>query len=140
MVTVQYQHEFPYTYVGEYDDYFPILTLRMTNPRQSEQSLDIDGYLDSGAKRSLFDGWIAATLGFDLFSGPKVTHGSSTGFQITGHLHQVRFFHPALGSFDLEISFSTVEISRNLIGRDFFNLVQVGFREKYLTFYLTPTP
>jgi len=33
-----------------------------------------------------------------------------------------------------------VEISRNLIGRDFFNLVQVGFREKYLTFYLTPTP
>jgi hypothetical protein len=22
MVTVQYQHEFPYTYVGEYDDYF----------------------------------------------------------------------------------------------------------------------
>jgi hypothetical protein len=52
MVTVQYQYEFPYTYVGEYDAYFPILTLRMTNPHQPEQSLDIDGYLDSGAKRS----------------------------------------------------------------------------------------
>ena len=109
--------------MSEYDDYFPILTLRMTNPRQSEQSLDIDGYLDSGAKRSLFDGWIAATLGFDLFSGPKVTHGSSTGFQTTGHFHQVRFFHLALGTFEMAVSFSTVEISRNLIGRDFFNLV-----------------
>lgn len=140
MVTVQYQHEFPYTYVEEYDDYFPILPLRMTNPRQPEQSLDIDGYLDSGAKRSFFDGWIATTLGLDLFSGPKIMHGSSSGFQTTRHLHQVRFFHSALGSFDLEVSFSTAAISRNLIGRDFFNLVQVGFREKYLTFYLTPTP
>ena len=140
MVTVQYRHEFPYTYVEEYDDYFPILTLQMMNPHQPEQSLDVDGYLDSGAKRSFFDGWIAGALGLDLFSGPKVTHGSSAGFQTTGHLHQVRFFHPALGSFELEISFSTVAISRNLIGRDFFNLVQIGFREKYLIFYLDPTP
>ncbi len=54
MVTVHYQHEFPYTYVEEYDDYFPILTLRITNPLQPEQSLDIDGYLDSEAKRSFF--------------------------------------------------------------------------------------
>ena len=140
MATVHYQHEFPYIYVEEYNDYFPILTLRITNPFQPERSLDIDGYLDSGAKRSFFDGWIATTLGFDLLGGSKITHGSSTGFQTTGHLHQVRLFHPALGSFDLEISFSTAEISRNLIGRDFFNLFQVGFREKHLTFYLTSTP
>ena len=140
MITVHYQHEFPYTYVEEYDDYFPILTLRIANPLQPEQSLDIDGCLDSGAKRSFFDGWIATALGLDLLGGSKITHGSSAGFQTTGHLHQVRLFHPALGSFDLEISFSTVEISRNLIGRDFFNLFQVGFREKYLTFCLTSTP
>ncbi len=59
MVTVQYQHEFPYTYVEEYDDYFPILTLRMTNPHQPELSLDIDGYLDSGAKRSFIRNFVA---------------------------------------------------------------------------------
>ena len=73
MATVHYQHEFPYTYVEEYNDYFPILTLRITNPFQPEQSLDIDGYLDSGAKRSFFDGWIATTL-VSIYSADQRLH------------------------------------------------------------------
>lgn len=140
MVTVQYQHQFSYTYAPEYKDHFPILPLRVTNPRDPTLALDVDVYLDSGAKRSFFDGWIATALGLDLLSGPRITHGSSAGFQTTGHLHQVTLSHPALGSFALEVSFSTAQISRNLLGRDFFNFIQIGFRERHLAFYVTPTP
>jgi len=43
-------------------------------------------------------------------------------------------------SYALEIGFSENPIRRNLLGRGFFNLIQIGFRERYLTFYMTPTP
>ena len=45
-------------------------------------------------------------------------------------LHAVRLSHPELGCFDLEIGFSPFPLRRNLLGRDFFNLVQIGFRER----------
>jgi hypothetical protein len=48
--------------------------------------------------------------------------------------------HPDLGSFTLEVGFSSTDIHRNLLGRDFFNLAQIGFRERFLTLYVTPAP
>jgi hypothetical protein len=32
------------------------------------------------------------------------------------------------------------DIQRNLLGRDFFDLVQVGFRENHSEFYVEPSP
>ena len=52
----------------------------------------------------------------------------------------MRLFHGDLGEFELEIGFSESPIRRNILGRDFFNLLQIGFRERYLVFYVTPTP
>jgi hypothetical protein len=44
------------------------------------------------------------------------------------------------GDFNLEIGFTDRQIRRNLLGRDFFNLVQIGFREHQLQYYLNTTP
>ena len=79
-------------------------------------------------------------LGLNLYSGPRKVYGSTAGESIEGRLHKVRLSHPDLGDFDLEIGFSTGVIRRNLLGRDFFNLIQIGFRERYHTYYLTPSP
>lgn len=139
MVTVQYVYEFAYIHDPLSGDPFPILLLRITNPHHPGQALDVNAYLDSGAQRSLFDGWIATSLGFDLLSGRALSYGSLGGL-IGGRLHHVRLSHPDLGEFDLDIGFSERPISRNILGRDFFNLIQIGFRERHLTFYVTPTP
>lgn len=139
MVIAQYAYEFAYTHDPLSGDTFPILPLRIANPHNPGRALDINTYLDSGAQRSLFDGWIAADLGFNLLSGRALSYGSLGG-SIGGRLHQVRLFHPNLGEFDLEIGFSENLIPRNILGRDFFNLIQIGFRERYLAFYVTPTP
>ena len=70
MVTVPYAYEIPYTPDPLSGDSFPVLPLRVINPRNPDQEpLDINTYLDSGAQRSLFDGWIATALGLDLLSG-----------------------------------------------------------------------
>jgi hypothetical protein len=102
--------------------------------------LDIDAYLDSGAERSLFEGWITRAIGLDLLAGRTIPYASLTRQTIEGRLHPVRLSHPSLGHFELEVGFSTGNISRNILGRDFFNLIQVGFRENHLAFYVTPTP
>ena len=136
---MQYAYEIAYTPDPLTGDSFPILPLRIANLNNSGRALDINTYLDSGAQRSLFDGWIATALGFDLLSGQALSYGSLGG-TIQGRLHQVRLSHLDLGEFDLEIGFSESPIRRNLLGRDFFNLIQIGFHERYLTFYVTPTP
>lgn len=63
-----------------------------------------------------------------------------TGQRLEARSHRVQLRHESLGDFELEIGFSTGHISRNVLGRDFLNLVQVGFRENQLAFYMTPKP
>src|SRR5262249_8090177 len=139
MVTIQYVAEFAYTHDPLSGDPFPILLLQVANPHDPGQALDINAYLDSGAQRSLFDGWIATALGFDLLSGPELRYISIAGVGLAARLYQVRLTHPNLGSVELEVGFSTAPISRNLLGRDFFNFFQIGFHERYLTFYMSRT-
>lgn len=139
MLTVRYDLEFPYPYDLN-GERFPRLTFRLTNPENPGQSVDVDAYLDSGAQRSLFDGGIGRAVGIDLLTGDQKQYESATGSSIAGRLHRVRLEHPDLGSFDLEVGFSSSRIKRNLLGRDFFNLVQIGFRERRLAFYVTPEP
>ena len=65
---------------------------------------------------------------------------SAAGFSIEAIIHSVRLSHPELGDFNLEIAFSTVPLRRNLLGRDFFSLVQIGFRERQQIFYVRAEP
>ena len=140
METVSYAHRFDYTYDSESGELFPVLPLRIENLHNPQQALDFDTYLDSGTQRSLFDGRIAAEIGIDLSSGEDARYGSSSGFYIGAKLHTVRLSHPNLGIFDLKVGFSTIQIKRNLLGRDFFNFIQIGFRERHLLFYVTNVP
>src|SRR3990172_4793328 len=116
-----YSHQFNYREVNGKS--FPILQLRISNPQQPELGIDIDTYIDSGAEYSILNGWIATSLGIALLSGEPRWFGTTIGNRIEGRRHRVRLFHPDLGSFDLEVALSTQDIRRDLLGRDFFNLV-----------------
>lgn len=135
MPTVTYSHEFPYrqSLAG---GTFPILPITIGAARHLARSADVIAYLDSGAQRSLFDGTLAGAIGLDLLAGRRLTMASTAGFLIDAIVHPVRLSHPDLGDFNLEIGFSTVPLRRNLLGRDFFNLVQIGFRERQQIFYV----
>ena len=119
---------------------YPRLTLHVSNPQQPDLAVDTQAYLDSGAERSLFSGWIGVAIGIDVLSGRQLSYETTVGSHLTATVHPIRLSHPELGEFDLEAGFSSVEIKRNLLGRDFFNLIQIGFRERHLRFFITPTP
>ncbi len=139
MVEVSYTHQFDYAYASE-ERRFPGLVVRLANPQPPEQGIDVDAFLDSGCERSLFDGRHASALGLDLLAGRIKRYAPTSGPSIEARLHEVLLIHPNLGRFQLEVGLSTNNIARNLLGRDFFNLIQVGFRERHLEFYIEPTP
>lgn len=139
MEIVSYLLRFDYRYDAAGEP-FPMLQPKISSPRDPERAVEVDAFLDSGAQRSLFQGWIATVLGFDLLAGDSIRYVSTIGRGTEARLHTIRLSHPDLGDFQLQVGFSTAEISRNLLGRDFFNLVQIGFRERHWAFYITPTP
>ncbi len=75
----------------------------------------------------------------DLLAGQEITFQSASGHALPARLRRVRLTHLSLGTFDVEVGFSTTPV-RNLLGRDFFSLIQVGFRESRFTLYITPQP
>ena len=137
MWTVSYLFRFNYRVVNEAS--FPLVMLRISNPSQPDSSLDVDAYLDSGSQRSLLSGWRARVLGLDLLQGEIKHYISTSGSSIDAKLHTVHVHHENLGDFELEFGFSLGDIQRELLGRDFFNLAQVGFHEQQLAYYMTPT-
>ena len=139
MTTVSYLHRFDYGY-DENESRLPLLKFRLSNPTDPTLIVDLEAALDSGAERSLVDGRIGAALGLDVLGGKKLTFETMGGGLLPAALHTVQLSHTKLGVFDLEIAFSSSEIRRNLLGRDFFDRVQVGFREHHLTFFVTPAP
>ena len=139
MATVSYSFQYEYAYDAD-GKRFPRLELRASNPLKSVVPVDLRAYLDSGAERSLFNGWIGAVLGIDVLKGPRLIYETGAGTHLSATIHPVRLSHPDLGEFDIEVGFSSGEVPRNLLGRDFFDLVQIGFREHHLTFYVTPSP
>ena len=138
MVTITYPHQFAYSDMGR--GYFPLLQFGIESLARQAAPVDVDAYVDSGARFSLFDGSILATIGVDLLDGPPRTYYPAAGLPFEGRVHPVRLLHDTLGNFELGIGFSLNGISRNLLGRDFFDLIQLGFREHHLTFYIDPTP
>lgn len=63
---------------------------------------------------------------------------STTGEEIVARLHRVRIDHERLGERLLEVAFSEAPVVRNLLGRDFFGLFQIGFRELQSTLLFAP--
>ena len=138
MVLVDYQYSFNYRQLQAGS--FPIIQVRITRQDEPDVGIDTDAYLDSGAERSLFNGQLLTALEIELINAKPKPYGTTTGDSITGYLHEVCLTVPDVGEFNLEIGFSGVQIRRNLLGRDFFNLVQIGFRERRLQYYLSTTP
>jgi hypothetical protein len=96
-------------------------------------------HLDTGAELSLFDGaLVVPILGIDLMAGREVRLDSAGAFAITARIHRLALSHPHLGRFALDAAISTVPIARNLLGRDLFRHIQIGFREFHQTFFITP--
>lgn len=139
MPTIHYPFQINYSY-DEDGNLLPRLAFAVSRPRSPGRLIDVDPYLDSGAERSLFDGWIGTALGLDLLSGPRIGYKTTMGTVLTATIHPVRLSHTDLGDFDLEVGFASVSLKRNLLGRDFFNLVQIGFRERHRAFFVSPEP
>lgn len=116
---------------------FPGLWLAVRHPVESKQ-LEVQCHLDSGAEVSLFDGQIGKAIGLELQDGDSLTFSSTTGAEIVGRRHSVRIGHPELGVRPLEVAFSEAPILRNLLGRDFFGLFQIGFRERQSALMFAP--
>ena len=95
------------------------------------RELEIQAHLDSGAERSLFDGQIARAIGLQPGNGEKIHFRSTTGADVVAVSHRVQLAHENLGECDLTVGFSDREIARNLLGRDFFDLYRIGFREHH---------
>ena len=138
MVTVEYQHRFNYRRFRSGSS--PVLQVRITRQDNPGLGIDTDAYLDSGAEASLFNGDLLAALEIDLINNNRKSYGSTFGGSVTGYLHNIRLTLPDVGDFTLDIGFSHGEIRRNLLGRDFFNLVQIGFRERQFEYFLDPRP
>lgn len=138
-ITVDYEYEYLYRYIDQGHGH-PLLQIHLVNPSDPKRAFEVDAHLDSGAGRSLFDGQLALAIGLDLMAGERKQYSSTARSIVWARLHKVRIEHPDLGSFQLEAGFSEDGIIRNLLGRDFFALVQIGFREKHSTFYLTSSP
>jgi hypothetical protein len=138
LVLVDYQHSFNYRQFASGS--FPVVQVRITRQDDPEIGIDTDAYLDSGASRSLFNGRLLAALEIEVVNGSAVPYSTTDGRSITGYLHDVRLRIPDVCDFNLAIGFTETDIVRNLLGRDFFNLVQIGFRERQLQYYLNTTP
>lgn len=141
MVKVDYVHTFNYLYDESTGRLFPKLLITLINPSDPNLKIETDAYLDSGAERSLFKADYVLALNMDFQSGQGVQVGSSLrGTWGEARMHRVRLSHEDVGDFELEIGFIEAPLSRNLLGRDFFNLIQIGFRERQQVFYITPAP
>lgn len=138
MPTSNYSHTFNYRDHGNGN--FPTVLVEIVNPADQTLRVEVDGYLDSGASRSVFFGWIAHAIGLDLLSGAQLPYLNNTGQEYEGRVLPVIISQEDLGDFNIELGFAMWDAPRCLLGRDFFDLVQIGFRERQLEFYVEPTP
>jgi hypothetical protein len=143
MVLVEYLHRYPYRdYAGRL---FPFFVVTLRNPDNGLE-VEQDAFLDSGASRSLFRGEVAGMLGLELLAGEPLEFSTNTGQVVTARIHTVQIAlpesedQPGPQPFNLSLAFSLSDLGRNLFGRDFFDLVQIGFREHESEFFLSPDP
>jgi hypothetical protein len=115
---------------------YPGLIIELVNP-STAKGIEISAELDSGAEYSLFEGRLAVILGFDLFGGKPFAFELANGVLIEARILPVTISHGELGRFSLRARFSTGPLRRNILGRDFFDLVRIGFDEHHSEVYLS---
>jgi hypothetical protein len=136
-----YTHSFSYQIDSLSGETFPGLPVRLSLPEDERTFLDLFTHLDTGASCSIFDGAPAvSTLGINVMDGREIGLSTVGGFALTARIHRVQISHPQLGRFTLDAAISTVPIARNLLGRDFFQQIQIGFREFHHTFHVAAVP
>jgi hypothetical protein len=135
MVAVSYDLELDYLRDSARGSAFPGLWIVLGG--REDRELEVMAHLDSGTETSLFDGRIGRAIGLDLSAGEILVFRSSTGAEIGASLHPVRVAQEKLGGYELTIAFGEQPITRNLLGRDFFNLFQIGFRERHLKIFFS---
>ena len=140
MPDVSYDHQLPYLYPENGGPPYPGLSIQLQNPTNPDFIVEIDGHVDTGAERCVFDGRMALAIELELMAGQPFTLNATSGPGVPARLHTVRLVHDVLGTFQVEAAFTLGEIRRHLLGRDFLRLVQIGFREHQAEFYVTPAP
>jgi hypothetical protein len=117
----------------------PALMVSLENPQRPGRFHDAMAYLDTGSQRTVFDGDIAESLGIDILRGEKVKFTfNHLGGSIGAREHRVALAHHlSFGKLDVTVCFSEEPIRRNLLGRDFLRLLQVGFRQYDQMFFLS---
>jgi hypothetical protein len=133
---IHFEHDVEYldTPVGP----APALMVALANPVRPGRFIDALAYLDTGAQRTVFDGEFAEGLGMDILTGKKVLMGPTQGSSIGTREHRILLSHPVCGTLTLTVCFSEEQIHRNLLGRDFLGLLQVGFRHYDQMFFVSP--
>jgi hypothetical protein len=141
MIETRYSYAIPYLYDAGSGKRYPGLQVRISVPLGGNSAVDLNAHLDSGAEFSVFNGEILVPgLGLDLLLGKAIRCESALGVSIEARMHPILISHSVLGEFTLPVAVTTVNIRRNLLGRDFFNLIQAGFREWHETPFVTPLP
>jgi hypothetical protein len=139
--TVAYLYSFAYLVDPDSGTTFPGLRISVSALGNSDRIVDTAAQLDCGAEMSLFDGaLLVPRLGIDLMAGREIRLGSIGGFTLAARIHRLELSHPDLGRFTLDAAISTVPVPRNLLGRDFFQRIQIGFREFHHTFHIATAP
>jgi hypothetical protein len=110
--------------------------LELANPSDLANFIEINGELDSGAEYSLFEGRLARRIGLNLFDGEPFEFGLVNGASLDARILPVVVSHRQLGRFDLRVRLSTGPLRRNILGRDSFDLLQVGFDEHHSEIHL----
>jgi hypothetical protein len=141
MPEVDYQHVLPYLPPEDGEGgSFPGLWVEVEPIGSTGASIGVQAHIDTGAEYSVFNGFIAQSIELDLLAGEPVSLVPISGQGLAARFHLVRISHDILGPFELKVAFSLGEIQRNLLGRDFLNLIQIGFRERHIQMYITPLP
>jgi hypothetical protein len=135
LTTVVYQFRIPYLRRLDGSP-FPGLVVELQNAFTGAKTLEINAELDSGAEYSLFQGQWALAIGLDLFGGTPFALGLANGSSLDSRILPVVITHGELGRFNFHARFSTGPLRRNILGRDFFDLLQVGFDEHHSEVYL----
>ncbi len=116
---------------------FPGLAVELQDPLTGAKTMEIDAELDSGAEYSLFEGSLASAIGLDLFDGRSFAFRLNNGVPLDSRILPVVITHRGLGDFNHNLRFSTAPLNSNILGRDFFDLLIIGFDEHHSEVYLS---
>jgi hypothetical protein len=138
--SIDYNFEYPYRPMGPDGLHFPVLQVGLENPNDSERQVDTFVYVDSGSRITVLDGEIAQDIGINFTEGEEQQLGSIAGGSIQGWLNNINLHLEGFPPVLLRVAFvdPSFKIRRQLLGRDFFYHVQIGFWEYARLLYLSP--